>query len=87
MTGSNDAGKETERAGIEFLDRELDLCQTFLDVAATEVDDAQAEAMAMQNARLGYQTVLAWIGTVRSGQEYERLSVRLGLLRERLEGN
>lgn len=74
----------SEEIRIEFLDGELDISQTFLDVAEIEIDDPERCAVAKRNARLGYDTVLTWIGSVRDVDALGRLSVKLALLRERL---
>lgn len=85
MDKASSARGDTEQNRIEFLDGELDLCQTFLDVAEIEVDDPEREALAKKNARQGYETALGWIGGVQSGGELERLSAKLARLKERLE--
>lgn len=84
MTDRSGTQGNAEQARIEFLDRELDLCKTFLEVAENEAHDPEREAQAMNNARKGYETVSAWIGLIRSGEELERLSLKLSRLRERL---
>jgi hypothetical protein len=76
---------DSEQNRIEFLDGELDLCQTFLDVADIEADDPERQALARTNAQRAYETALAWIGFVRNGDESDRLNAKLGRLKERLE--
>ena len=84
--GSESANSRSEQTRIEFLDSELDLAQTFLDVADLEADDPERRAMAEKNARAGYETVVAWIGVVRDWQESERLKAKLVRLENRLVG-
>jgi hypothetical protein len=75
----------SQEARIEFLDRELDISQTFLDVAEIEADDPERCAVAKRNARMAYDTVLTWIGSVRDGEAMERLNMKLVQLKDRLE--
>jgi hypothetical protein len=75
-----------EEIRIEFLDRELDISHTYLDVAEIEADDDPEHcAAAKRNARIGYDTVLTWIGLVRDGEVLQRLNMKLARLKDRLE--
>ncbi|HEX4809975.1 MAG TPA: hypothetical protein VH325_13640 [Bryobacteraceae bacterium] len=81
----NDASSGVEKTRIQFLDSELDICQTFLNVAEIEADDPERQAQAERNALLSYGTALAWIGTVNSGEELDRLQTKLSRVKDRLE--
>ena len=85
MDKQRDALAGSEQTRIQFLDGELDLCQTFLDVADNEAHDPEREAFAIAKAREGYDTVLTWIGMVQNGNELDRLNAKLNSLKERLE--
>ncbi len=73
-----------EATGIQFLDNELDLCQTFLDLAEVDADDPAVANKARANAQRGFQTVLSLIATVRDPGELDRLTTKLDRLKERL---
>jgi hypothetical protein len=83
--GGRQKQTSSEKIRIEFLDRELELCQTFLDTAELEAHDPERCAAAERNARKGYDTVLTWIATVRDEEALQRLNAKLGRLRDRLE--
>lgn len=83
--GGDSGQTRSEEIRIEFLDRELDISQTFLDVAEIEIDDPERCAVAKRNARRAYDTVLTWIGSVRDVDALRRLNVKLALLGDRLE--
>ena len=74
-----------EQVGIEFLDNEIDLCETFLHTALVEADDPPARRMATSKAQRGYETALAWIDSIRDAQERARLMVKLFHLKDRLD--
>jgi hypothetical protein len=84
MDEQNRVRSASERIRIEFLEGELDICETFLDLADIEFDDAKRYAWATSKALEGYETVRTWIGTVRGGDEFARLAIKLDYLRERL---
>lgn len=84
MAVNNQVDRDPEHIRIEFLERELEICQTFLDTAALEDDDPERRAVAEKNAWTGYDTVLMWIGTVRDGAALERLNAKLARLEQRL---
>lgn len=85
MHRSNETAHSSEQAtGIQFLDNELDLCQTFLDLAEIDANDPAAADKARVNARRGYQTALSLIHTVRDPGELDRLTTKLDRLKERL---
>ena len=73
-----------QATGIQFLDNELDLCQTFLDLAETDADDPAVADQARANARRGFEAVLSLIHTVRDPGELDRLTTKLDRLNERL---
>lgn len=79
------ARARSQQNTIEFLDGELNLCETFLDIADTEFDDKERRTLATEKAQQGYATALAWIGRVRSGYELHRLAEKLDRLQERLQ--
>ena len=70
---------------IRFLDTELDLCKTFLDVAAVESGDPTAAHAAMAKAQEGYDVVLTWIDSIHNETEKDRLMKKLFDLRKRLD--
>ncbi|HWF47743.1 MAG TPA: hypothetical protein VG168_12110 [Bryobacteraceae bacterium] len=83
---ASDSGqRRDEEVRIEFLDRELDISQTFLDTAVLEASDPERCEVAKRNARIGYDTVLTWIGSVKNAEAMERLNVKLARLKGRLE--
>jgi hypothetical protein len=75
----------SEESRIEFLDRELDISQTFLDVAELEAGDPERCETAEKNARIAYDTARTWIGSVRDADALGRLNLKLALLGERFE--
>ncbi len=85
MDYQDGARENSERTGIDFLDAELDLCQTFLDVADNEKDHPESAAFARTKAQQGYQTVLDWIATVHDPQNLNRLTAKLHRLKERID--
>jgi len=74
-----------ELSRIQFLENELDLCKTFLDLAAIDSEDAAAAHAAMANAREGYDVALTWIASIHNETERDRLMNRLFDLRKRLD--
>jgi len=85
MNSDLDTLDAAERARIEFLDNEIDLCQTFLDVAKIDADDPSAAACAKAKADVGYQTALGFVSTIRSAQQRGRIMGKLYQLRARLD--
>ncbi len=85
MYDRNACRGDLELARIEFLDSELQISQTFLDVAELEAGHPQRRSLAIYNALRGYETALSWLGAVQSGEELERLSAKLIQLAQRLE--
>ena len=76
---------EGERNRIAFLDNEIDLCHTFLQLAEIDAEDPPVSARAVEHARHGFQTVVNWLKVVRSEQERDRLTGKLYHLKERLD--
>ncbi|HEX4231981.1 MAG TPA: hypothetical protein VHZ07_25160 [Bryobacteraceae bacterium] len=83
--GGDSGQRSNEKTRIEFLEGELDISHTFLDVAEIEVDDPERSAVAERNARMGYDTVLTYIRLVRDGDALLRLNSKLARLKDRLE--
>jgi hypothetical protein len=79
------APDSAELARIEFLDAEIDLCHTFLNVAETEAREPEMAARATRRARQGYEKASALLVTVRHLRELDRLTIKLYSLRERME--
>ncbi|HEX4750788.1 MAG TPA: hypothetical protein VH302_14695 [Bryobacteraceae bacterium] len=77
-----DTGEQTR---IQFLDNEMDLCDTFLNVALVDADNPKAATSARTEARRGYETALAWINSVRDAEERARLAAKLFRLKDRLD--
>lgn len=76
---------DAEAPRIQFLENELDLCKTFLDVAAVEIDDPAAAHAAVAKAREGFDVALTWISSIRNETERDRLMNKLFDLRKRLD--
>ncbi|MGA2728852.1 MAG: hypothetical protein ABSE96_13645 [Terracidiphilus sp.] len=76
---------QSNRIGLEFLLADLDLAQTFLNVAeVTVVEDARRRNR--ENAREAYQTVLRLLPRiVLSLEDREEFNRRLSALKSRLE--
>lgn len=75
----------SDRTHIDFLDNELNLCNTFLNLAEIDKDDPVVAGQARENAQRAYETLLAWIGAVRDTAELDRLTSELGRLKQRIE--
>jgi hypothetical protein len=67
---------------VEFLERELDLCHAFLDIAGPK-----RLASLLSKAREGYENVLHLIDVVNDPGKLSRLTPKLNRLRERLSAN
>jgi len=80
---SRENGPELPR--IQFLDNELDLCRTFLDVAAVESEDPTAARAAVAKAQEGYDVVLTWIASIHNKPERDRLMIKLFDVKKRLD--
>ena len=76
---------DSELPRIQFLENELDLCKTFLDVAEVDSDDPAAAHAAIAKARQGYDVALNWIASIHSATERDRLMNKLFDLRKRLD--
>jgi hypothetical protein len=64
---------------IDLFERELNLSHALLDIAGPKpLTDLIAKA------RLGYENVVLWIGTVRDPMKLGRIAANLDRLRERL---
>ncbi len=76
---------QSNRIGLEFLLADLDLAQTFLNVAeVTAVEDARTRNR--ENAREAYQTVLRLLPRIDlSLEDKEELNRRLLALKNRLQ--
>lgn len=83
--GNEPQADHSELSRIEFLDGELDLCETFLDVAAVESADPAAARTARSKAQQGYDVALTWITSIQNASERDRLMTRLFHLRRRLD--
>ena len=78
-------GARSELSRIGFLDNELELCKTFLDLAFIDGDDPAAALAARSKAQEGYDVVLTWIASIHSTTERDRLMNKLFDLRKRLD--
>jgi hypothetical protein len=79
---------QIDRTRAEFVEREIDLSYTFLDLASTERelgDNAHAQAV-LCKARLGYETAARFLGDVRDLAARDRLQVELERLLKALDG-
>jgi hypothetical protein len=76
----------SEYTRIQFLDNEIDLCETYLDVAEVERDDLPAARHARILAEQGYANALACLSSVRAGEEWHRLMAKIINLKRRLDG-
>ena len=85
MSQPNEFPEHSEGAKIDFLQNEIDLCNTFLDLAYIEVDDAPARVKAGENARQAYKTAQQWVGAIQDSQARERLLADLAVLDKRFE--
>jgi len=75
----------SELPRIRFLENELDVCETFLNIAAVDADDPAAALAARSKAEVGYDVVLTWITSIRNTNERDRLMKKLFGLRKRLD--
>jgi hypothetical protein len=64
---------------IKFFESELDICHAFLDIAGPK-----QLINLIAKARLGYENVLLWIGTMHDSSQLARINAKLDRLRERL---
>lgn len=79
---------QIDRTRAEFVEREIDLSYTFLDLASTEKglgDLVHAEAV-LRKARLAYETAVRFLGDVRDLGAKDRLRVESERLLKALEG-
>lgn len=67
---------------FKFFESELDICHAFLDIAGPK-----PLTHLISKARLGYEHVLLWIGTVHDSTKLGRINAKLDRLRERLSSN
>jgi hypothetical protein len=85
MEGFTEQFATTQRKSIEFLLLELDTALTFLDVAGVTSSEVTANR-ACQNARKGYDTVVAFLPRLNpTAQERAAIQSKLALLKRRLE--
>jgi hypothetical protein len=85
MPDKSDPFGETELLRIQFLDAELDLCQTFIETARIELkDDPSAARRAIIKAGGGYEIVVQHLPSVTDPREHERLRKKLSRLGESL---
>jgi len=64
---------------VKFFESELDLYNAFLDIAGPK-----PLTNLIAKARLGYETVLLWAGTMHDPTKLARINAKLDRLRERL---
>lgn len=76
----------SEHARVQFLDNEIDLSHTFLDLAEIEKEDCAAATHARAAARKGYTTALACMNHIHRTEDWHRLMVKLFRLKARLDG-
>ena len=86
MSERREFSEHPEGAKIGFLQNEINLCNTFLNLVYIEVDDPQARAQASENARKAYQAARHWVVAIQDSQEREQLFTQLLELDKRLEG-
>jgi hypothetical protein len=79
------SGRDFEQTRIDFLDAEIDLSFTFLNLALSHTDEPDVLAHDIGKAQQGYETALAWVEKVRDADHLTRLSAKLAKLRERLD--
>jgi hypothetical protein len=78
-----EALKDTaERERIRFVENEIDLSMTFLDLARTEaeLDEPAAVATLVGKARVGFETAGRFLNGIASTPERERLRAKLDRL-------
>ena len=78
---------ETERLRLEFFQTDLDLCFTFADVAATEVEigDLEAARRALGKAETGYAAMSRLSQNVEDVLQKQQIAERLMALRARID--
>lgn len=79
---------QMDRTRAEFVEREIDLSYTFLDLASTEKglgDLVHAQAV-LRKARLAYETAARFLGEVRDLAARDLLQVELERLLKVLDG-
>jgi len=78
---------DADQTRIEFVEREIDLSFTFLNLASTERglgDEPHAQSV-LSKARLGYETAVRFLGYVRDLEAKDRLEVELERLLRALD--
>jgi len=81
-----DRSRKTERIKLEFLSRELEISNTFIDVAETESKTSPVESVrAIRNAQVGCATISSWLPRIRDAQVREHLLGELNKLKDRLD--
>ncbi|HYL72633.1 MAG TPA: hypothetical protein VEU96_00425 [Bryobacteraceae bacterium] len=76
-----------DRTRAEFIEREIDLAFTFLDLASTEKglgDEIHAQAI-LRKARLGYETAARFLSDVKDTEAKDRLQTELERLLQALD--
>jgi hypothetical protein len=80
-----DDSQTSERLSIEFIENEVNLSNTFLDLADVEEDAPDRVAQVRAKAQQGYDVASTWIGKIHDASERERLGSKLDLLKQRLD--
>ena len=79
---------KSQKNRIDFLETDLALCFTFLDVVTTELQmgEPQAAMRAHAKAEDGYRTITRFLQDVDDGPQKQALEQKLGELRAKLRG-
>jgi hypothetical protein len=90
MSDSPDLSKlhaRTEQNRIDFLQTDLALCFTFIDLAKTELagGDREAAMQALANAENGYATIARFAPEVNNPEQRNDIEQKLGELRSALD--
>lgn len=74
------------RECIRFVENEIDLSTTFLDLARTEasMNEPAAVKSLLAKARLGFETAARFLSAIESPEERDRLRTKLDRLAERI---
>lgn len=67
---------------VQFFESEVDLCHALLDIAGPK-----PPTDLISKARLGYEHVVLWAGTVHEPARLGKITKKLDRLRERLAGS
>lgn len=81
-----DERQTSDRLSIDFIENEVNLSNTFLDLAEAEQDEPDRVAQVRAKAQQGFDVATTWIGKIHNASERDRLASKLDRLKRRLDG-